>query len=244
MKMSKTRLFVSKKLSANILIYIKNKQHHFLKNVLRIKKEDNINLFDGLTGEWLSKVISINRDNIVLQIQNKLRDIPQESDLWLIFAPIKSYRMNITIQKATELGISRFIPILTEYTNQSKINFKNFELNMIEASEQSERLSIPTLDKIIKLDQPNSKKMIKPSQGVHIVLEKKFLDSPHAIMIPHTTDGRVLFAVPWKDYVVVGTTDTQIKDTLDEPKPLKEEINFIINNASKYMSIKPSKKDK
>ena len=150
--MSKTRLFVSKKLSANILIYIKNKQHHFLKNVLRIKNEDNINLFDGLTGEWLSKVISINRDNIVLQIQNKLRDIPQESDLWLIFAPIKSYRMNITIQKATELGISRFIPILTEYTNQSKINFKNFELNIIEASEQSERLSIPTLEKTIKLD--------------------------------------------------------------------------------------------
>ncbi len=152
MKMSKTRLFVSKKLSANILIYIKNKQHHFLKNVLRINKEDNINLFDGLTGEWLSKVISINRDNIVLQIQNKLREIPPVSDLWLIFAPIKSYRMNITIQKATELGISRFIPILTEYTNQSQINFKNFELNMIEASEQSERLSIPTLDKTIKLD--------------------------------------------------------------------------------------------
>ena len=150
--MSKTRLFVSKKLSANILIYIKNKQRHFLKNVLRIKKEDNINLFDGLTGEWLSKVISINRDNIVLQIQNKLREIPPESDLWLIFAPIKTYRMNITIQKATELGISRFIPILTEYTNQSQINFKNFELNMIEASEQSERLSIPTLDKTIKFD--------------------------------------------------------------------------------------------
>ena len=77
-------------------------------------------MFDGFTGEWLSKVISINRDNIVLQIQNKLRDIPQETDLWLIFAPIKSYRMNITIQKATELGISRFIPILTEYTNQQK----------------------------------------------------------------------------------------------------------------------------
>ena len=105
-----------------------------------------------MTGEWQSKVISINRDNIVLQILNKLKDIPQESDLWLIFAPIKSYRMNITIQKATELGISRFIPILTEYTNQSKINFKNFELNMIEASEQSERLSIPTLEKTIKLD--------------------------------------------------------------------------------------------
>ncbi len=81
-----------------------------------------------------------------------MRDIPKETDLWLIFAPIKSYRMNITIQKATELGISRFIPILTEYTNQTKINFQNFELNMIEASEQSERLSIPTLDKTIKFD--------------------------------------------------------------------------------------------
>ena len=93
------------------------------------------------------------------------------------------------------------------------------------------------------MDQPKSKKLIKPSQGVHIVLEKKFLDSPHAIMIPHTSDGRVLFAVPWKNYVVVGTTDTQITDTLDEPKPLKEEIDFILNNASKYMTIKPSKKD-
>ena len=91
-------------------------------------------------------------------------------------------------------------------------------------------------DKIIKMDQPNSKKMIKPSQGVHIVLEKKFLDSPHAIMIPHTTDGRVLFAVPWKNYVVVGTTDTQIKDALDEPKPLKEEINFIINNLNEVQT--------
>ena len=74
-------------------------------------------------------------------------------------------------------------------------------------------------------------------------LEKKFLDSQHAIMIPQTTDGRGLFAVPWKNYVVVGTTDTQITDTLYEPKPLKEEINFILNNASKYMTIKPSKKD-
>ena len=60
--MSKTRLFVSKKLSANILIYIKNKQHHFLKNVLRIKKEDNINLFDGLTGEWVSNCLLYTSD--------------------------------------------------------------------------------------------------------------------------------------------------------------------------------------
>tara|TARA_B100000035_G_scaffold284944_1_gene268199 strand:+ start:4538 stop:6085 length:1548 start_codon:yes stop_codon:yes gene_type:complete len=96
---------------------------------------------------------------------------------------------------------------------------------------------------IIRMDQPDIDKMIQPSQGVHIVLEKKFLKSKHAILIPQTSDGRVLFAVPWKNYVVVGTTDTQVKTASDEPKPLKDEIEFILNNASKYMSLKPKMTD-
>ena len=96
-------------------------------------------------------------------------------------------------------------------------------------------------EEIIRMDQPQIEKMIQPSQGVHIVLEKKFLKSKHAILIPQTSDGRVLFAVPWKNYVVVGTTDTQIKNASEEPKPLKEEIDFILKNASKYMTIKPNK---
>ena len=98
-------------------------------------------------------------------------------------------------------------------------------------------------EEIIRMEQPKIEKMIQPSQGVHIVLEKKFLKSKHAILIPHTSDGRVLFAVPWKNYVVVGTTDTQIKDANDEPKPLKEEIEFILKNAGKYMTIKPKRGD-
>ena len=150
--MSKTRLYVEKKLSSNIMIYIKNKQHHFLKNVLRIKIQDNILIFDGLTGEWLSKVISINRDNVVLQVLKKTREIKSETDLWLIFAPIKLFRMNITIQKATELGISRFIPCITQNTNQPKINIRNLKMNIIEASEQSERLSLPLIDSPTKLE--------------------------------------------------------------------------------------------
>ena len=98
-------------------------------------------------------------------------------------------------------------------------------------------------EEIIRMDQPQIEKMIQPSQGVHIVLEKKFLKSKHAILIPQTSDGRVLFAVPWKNYVVVGTTDTHIKNASEEPKPLKEEIDFILKNASKYMTIKPKKDD-
>ena len=98
-------------------------------------------------------------------------------------------------------------------------------------------------EEIIRMDQPNIDKMIQPSQGVHIVLEKKFLKSKHAILIPQTSDGRVLFAVPWKDYVVVGTTDTHVKTASIEPKPLKDEIDFILKNASKYMTLKPKKSD-
>ncbi|MDA0331440.1 MAG: glycerol-3-phosphate dehydrogenase/oxidase [Bacteroidetes bacterium] len=98
-------------------------------------------------------------------------------------------------------------------------------------------------EEIIRMDQPNIDKMIQPSQGVHIVLEKKFLKSKHAILIPQTSDGRVLFAVPWKDYVVVGTTDTHVKTASIEPKPLKDEIDFILKNASKYMTLKPKRSD-
>ena len=152
MKMSKTRLYVNKKLSSNIMIYIKDKQHHFLKNVLRVKIHDKISVFDGITGEWLTKVVSINRDNIVIQVTKKYKDLKKETDVWLIFAPIKSYRMGITIQKATELGVSSLIPCITQNTNQNKINVRNLKMNIIEAAEQSERLSVPELDNVINLN--------------------------------------------------------------------------------------------
>ena len=152
MKKSKTRLYFDKKLSINIMIYIKEKQHHFLKNVLRIKVKDLITVFDGVTGEWLSEIISINRDNIVLQIKKKISEIEQETDLWLIFSPIKLFRMNITIQKATELGVSQFIPCITQNTNQTKINMRNLYMNIIEAAEQSERLTLPKLNEVVNLN--------------------------------------------------------------------------------------------
>ena len=86
MKKSKTRIFVNKTISSNLLIYIKNKQHHFLKNVLRIKINDEINVFDSITGEWKSIVIAINRDNTVLRIRSIVDKIKPSSDIWLIFA--------------------------------------------------------------------------------------------------------------------------------------------------------------
>ena len=151
MKKSKTRIFVGKSISSNLMIYIKDKQHHFLKNVLRVKINDEINIFDGISGEWKTKVISINRTNTVLQVIKNICKMNKSNDLWLIFAPIKQYRMNLAIQKATELGVSKIIPCITEFTNIRTFNFKNLYDNAIEAAEQSERLDIPKIENQIDL---------------------------------------------------------------------------------------------
>ena len=78
MKKSKTRIYIKKEISSNLLIYIKDKQHHFLKNVMRVRINDSIRIFDGITGEWLSNVLSVNRDNTVLRVVEKLKNLPKE----------------------------------------------------------------------------------------------------------------------------------------------------------------------
>jgi glycerol-3-phosphate dehydrogenase len=93
-------------------------------------------------------------------------------------------------------------------------------------------------DEVARMDNPESKNTIRPSQGVHIVLDKSFLQSYSAIMIPKTSDGRVLFAIPWYDKVVVGTTDTPLDVISLEPVALKKEIDFILNTAGLYL-VKP-----
>ena len=165
MKKSKTRIFVGKFISSNLIVYIKDKQHHFLKNVLRIKINDEINVFDSKTGEWKSIVIAINRDNTVLRIGSIIGKIKPSSDIWLIFAPIKQHRMSIAIQKATELGVAKIIPCITEFTNIRKINTKNLNDNAIEAAEQCGRLDIPTIEKETELitllsNWPKDRKLI------------------------------------------------------------------------------------
>lgn len=98
-------------------------------------------------------------------------------------------------------------------------------------------------DDLLQMDNPEATPTIRPSQGVHIVLDKSFLPGNEAIMVPHTSDGRVLFAVPWHDVVVVGTTDTPIEERSNDPVATEEEIKFILENAGLYMTKKPTKKD-
>jgi glycerol-3-phosphate dehydrogenase len=99
------------------------------------------------------------------------------------------------------------------------------------------------VDDILKMNNPKAKKMVRPSQGVHIVLRKEFLNSNSALMIPKTADGRVLFAVPWHDHLLVGTTDTPLDEHSLEPRALKEETDFILSTAAAYFKTKPTEKD-
>jgi glycerol-3-phosphate dehydrogenase len=98
-------------------------------------------------------------------------------------------------------------------------------------------------DGLRKMDEPGAASILSPSQGIHLVLDKAFLPGDHAIMIPKTDDGRVLFAVPWHNRVVIGTTDTPIDTTALEPPPLQEEIDFLLSHAARYLSKDPTADD-
>ncbi len=99
------------------------------------------------------------------------------------------------------------------------------------------------VDGIIKMDNPQAKDIIKPSQGVHLVLDKRFIPGDYAVMIPKTSDGRVLFAVPWHNKVVVGTTDIEKNIAEIEPQPLSEEVDFILETAGRYLITPPRRSD-
>ena len=98
-------------------------------------------------------------------------------------------------------------------------------------------------DSIMKMDNPEAPDTIAPSQGIHLVLDRKFLNSDHAIMVPQTSDGRVMFAVPWHNKVVIGTTDTLVSEILEEPRPREEEIDFLLKTAADYMTVPPKRSD-
>src|ERR1700683_4852156 len=94
-----------------------------------------------------------------------------------------------------------------------------------------------------RLAQPDVKPMVTPAQGIHLVLDRSFLRGDNAIMVPRTSDGRVLFAIPWHDRTLVGTTDTAIEKPSYEPLPLEEEIEFILETAREYLCRPPSRED-
>ena len=98
-------------------------------------------------------------------------------------------------------------------------------------------------DEVIRMAEPDARPMIAPSQGVHVVLDQRFLPGDTAVMVPRTSDGRVLFAIPWNGHTLVGTTDTPIEEASLEPRPLDHEIDFILDTAGEYLREPPTRAD-
>ncbi len=144
--MSHIRLFFSGTLSQDMINKLDKSQSHYLNKVMRIKKNDIFSLFNKINGEWEAKILNVSKNIVEFKIIKHLRQKENNKELWLAFSPIKSNYQNFMIQKATELGITKFIPIIFERTIVRKINKSRLEKIVIEASEQSNRLNIPLIE--------------------------------------------------------------------------------------------------
>jgi len=145
MLMSNIRLFFSESLSLNLTATLDKSQSHYVSKVMRVKENEVFSLFNG-SGEWEAKILSISKSIVEFNITKQLRQKENPKELWLAFSPIKSNYFNFMIQKATELGVTKFLPIIFDRTIVRKINKKRLEKVIVEATEQSNRINIPEME--------------------------------------------------------------------------------------------------
>jgi len=149
--MSNIRLFFSENLSINFCSKLNKPQSHYLNKVMRVKNNENFSLFNQ-KGEWEAKIKNISKGIVEFTVTKQLRQKENPKEIWLAFSPIKLNYLNFMIQKATELGVTKFIPIITDRTIVRKVNLNRLEKITVESSEQSNRLKIPIIEKSISLE--------------------------------------------------------------------------------------------
>ena len=148
--MNNLRLFYQKKLSDNLIGNLDKKQSHYVSKVMRLRENDEFNVFNE-SGEWIAQIKKINKTGIEFRIVKQLRSKESREDIWLAFSPIKSNYFNFMIQKATELGVTKFIPVIFERSIVRKINNDRLKKIIIEATEQSNRIYTPKVESPVKL---------------------------------------------------------------------------------------------
>ena len=148
--MSNIRLFFPKSLSINLTDKLDKSQSHYVSKVMRIKESEVFSLFNN-NGEWEAKILGISKSIVEFNVTKQLRQKENLKELWLAFSPIKSNYFNFMIQKATELGITKFLPIIFDRTIVRKINKERLEKVIIEAAEQSNRINVPKIEEPQKL---------------------------------------------------------------------------------------------
>ena len=147
--MTYIRLFFKENLSDNLNSNLDKSQSHYISKVMRIKEGESFSLFND-SGEWEAKINEIKKGIVNFIIVKKLKNSENNSEIWLAFTPIKLNYLNFMIQKATELGVTKFIPLLSERTMVRDLNSERLNKVIIEASEQSNRIKLPKLEKLVK----------------------------------------------------------------------------------------------
>ncbi len=185
--MSNIRLFFSDTLSANMIDKLDKNQSHYLSKVMRVKENEVFSLFNK-EGEWEAKVLGIFKNIVEFKIIKQLRQKETTKELWLAFSPIKSNYQNFMLQKATELGVTKFLPIFFDRTIVRKINKDRIEKIVIEASEQSNRINVPIIEEAQDLNgflKKNSMNLIFTDLNSNIkkIDKSKFTDKPVCIII-------------------------------------------------------------
>jgi 16S rRNA (uracil1498-N3)-methyltransferase len=143
--MSNIRLFFSNSLSANMVDKLDKSQSHYLVKVMRAKENEVFSLFNK-NGEWEAKILRISKNVVEFETIKQVRQKENTKEIWLAFSPIKSNYQNFMIQKATELGVTKFLPIIFDRTVVRKINKERLEKIIIEACEQSNRINVPAIE--------------------------------------------------------------------------------------------------
>ena len=151
MLMSNIRLFYRESLSINLTASLDKSQSHYVSKVMRIKENEVFSLFNS-GGEWEVKILSIAKSIVEFNVTKQLRQKENFKEVWLAFSPIKSNYFNFMIQKATELGVTKFLPIIFDRTIVRKINKDRLEKIIIEAAEQSNRITVPIIEEPQKLE--------------------------------------------------------------------------------------------
>ena len=143
---SRIRLYFPAKIQSDLSSHLTKEQTHYVKDVMRLKIGNKLSIFN-IQGEWEAILESYEKSGAKIKVMGKVRDKIKEKNIWLAFSPIKQNPLNFVIQKGTELGVQKFIPILSERTVVRKINIERIKKIIVEASEQSNRISIPEINK-------------------------------------------------------------------------------------------------
>ncbi len=177
--MQKIRLYIENvPLSFGAEFALTQAQSHYAQHVMRLKIDAHLHLFDGISGEWLAKITQISKKEVNVRVTEQTLPQTSSPDIWLAFAPIKAGRIDFLVEKATELGVSRLLPIKTERTILGRVNVERLQAHAIEAAEQSGRVDVPqvlqyqTLEQLL-YDWSNENPDTNPNENLNDNLNEK-----------------------------------------------------------------------